>query len=60
MNTNPSIRIMNKPEDFKALGINPDMVEPWEDGRRNDDAAGNVEWWYFDAETEDGGKAARV
>ena len=45
---------MNKPEDFKALGINAEMVEPWEDGRRNDDAAGNVEWWYFDAETEDG------
>ena len=45
---------MNKPEDFKTLGINPEMVEPWEDGRRNDDTAGNVEWWYFDAETEDG------
>lgn len=49
-----SIRIMNQPEDYKSLGINPDKVEPWEDGRRNTDAAGCVEWWYFDAETEDG------
>ena len=49
-----SIRIMNKPEDFKALGVSEERVEPWEDGRRNTDAAGCVEWWYFDAETEDG------
>lgn len=49
-----SIRIMNRPEDFKALGINPERVEPWEDGRRCDDRPGAVEWWYFDAETDDG------
>ena len=36
MKSNSSIRIMNRPEDFKALGINPEVVEPWEDGRRND------------------------
>ena len=54
MKSNSSIRIMNRPEDFKALGINPEVVEPWEDGRRNDDAPGCVEWWYFDAETPDG------
>jgi hypothetical protein len=54
MKSNSSIRIMNRPEDFKAQGINPEVVEPWEDGRRNDDAPGCVEWWYFDAETPDG------
>lgn len=54
MRAGHTIRIMNQPEDYKALGVNPNEVEPWEDGRRNTDAAGCVEWWYFDAETEDG------
>ncbi|MBQ3267213.1 MAG: hypothetical protein IJH08_04785 [Atopobiaceae bacterium] len=49
-----SIRLMNKLEDYEALGVSPEGVEPWEDGRRNDDRAGAVEWWYFDAETDDG------
>lgn len=49
-----NIRIMNKPEDYEILGVSRDRVEPWEDGCRNDDRAGAVEWWYFDAETDDG------
>ncbi len=49
-----SIRMMNRPEDYEAIGVSPDHVEAWEDGRRNSDAPGCVEWWYFDAETDDG------
>ena len=49
-----SIRMMNRPEDYEAIGVSPDCVEAWEDGRRNSDAPGCVEWWYFDVETDDG------
>ena len=49
-------RLMDRPEDFKKLGINPDAVEPWEDGIRNTAAPGNMEVWYFDGNFEDGSK----
>ena len=50
-------RIMDKPEDFKKLGVNPDKVELWEEGRRATSEAGHNEVWYFDAQMEDGAKA---
>lgn len=50
-------RVMDRPEDFKKLGIDPDRVAPWEDGRRADPVAGNAEVWYFDAVLDDGSKA---
>ena len=35
-------RIMDRPEDYEALGVSPDGIEVWEDGRRNHDSgAGN-------------------
>lgn len=49
-------RLMDKPEDFKKLGINPDKVELWEEGRRATSAPGNNEVWYFDATMDDGSK----
>lgn len=49
-------RLMDRPEDFTALGINPDKVEPWEDGRRDDNHAGTSEVWYFDVILDDGTK----
>lgn len=49
-------RLMDKPEDFQNLGINPDKVELWEGGRRNSDAIGNNEVWYFDGNFDDGSK----
>ncbi|WEV44663.1 hypothetical protein OZX60_04300 [Streptococcaceae bacterium ESL0687] len=49
-------RLMNRPEDFKRFGINPEKVEPWEDGIRNSDDIGNNEVWYFDANLDDGSK----
>ena len=42
-------------ESLARLGLNPDHVEPWEDGYRSakeKDAA--FEWWYFDAHLDDG------
>mgnify|MGYP000872135517 CR=1 FL=1 len=49
-------RLMDRPEDFKKLGINPDKVELWEGGLRNTDDIGNNEVWYFDGTFEDGSK----
>lgn len=50
------IVLMDRPQDYERLGINPDKVEIWEDGRRDDDRAGAMEWWYFDAIMDDGTK----
>ena len=48
-------RLMDQPEDFEKLGVNPNRIEPWEDGRRNQPTgAGNWEWWYFDSIMDDG------
>lgn len=51
-------RLMDRPEDYEKLGINPEQIETWEDARRNlDSAKGNWEWWYFDAILDNGVKA---
>ena len=31
-----------------------EIVKGWEDGARTDDSKNQFEWWYFDAELEDG------
>lgn len=49
-------RLMNQPEDFKRLGINPEKVETWEDGRRTRTEETGSEVWYFDGTMEDGTK----
>lgn len=51
-----TMRMMDRPEDFERLGIDPSRVAPWEDGVRNDDGVGNNEVWYFDANFDDGSK----
>lgn len=51
-------RLLNRPEDFKRLGINPEKVEVWEDRRRvSSPAPNNSEWWYFDSILDDGSTA---
>lgn len=45
---------MDRPEDYKKLGVNPDKIEAWEDARRGSSDSMNWEWWYFDAITDDG------
>lgn len=48
-------RLMDRPEDYEKLGVNPDEVEVWEDRRRNlDTGINNWEWWYFDSILDDG------
>jgi len=39
---------------LKAEGLRPGIVEPWEDGWRTAQEAISFEWWYFDAQFEDG------
>lgn len=51
-----SIRVLNRPEDYERMGIKAGQVEPWEDGVRNSDEAGSIEWWYFDTDLDDGTK----
>lgn len=49
-----STRLMNTPADYEKLGVNPDRIETWEDGQRDDSRPGAYEWWYFDAILDDG------
>jgi hypothetical protein len=46
--------------DYERYGVERDRVEPFEDGARTDGRAGTYEWWYFDAELEDGAKLVVV
>jgi hypothetical protein len=36
------------------------MIEPWEDGLREQPRPGSLEWWYFDAHLEDGSSLVAV
>lgn len=48
-------RLMNQPDDFSRLGVNPEKIEIWEDGRRNtNQSPNNWEWWYSDFILDDG------
>lgn len=49
-----SIRLMNKSEDYKSLGVNPNNIEMWEDQKRENTDPGHWEWWYFDGLMDDG------
>ena len=49
-------RLLNKPEDYKKIGVKKDRIEPWEDGRRDDSRPNAFEWWYFDSILDDGTK----
>ena len=37
-------RLMSRPEDYERLGIKKGVVEPWEDGMRDNFEAGHFEW----------------
>lgn len=49
-------------DDFQRFGLQPGNVpEEWEDGMRTGDGGpGTYEWWYFDADLADGGKAVII
>lgn len=48
--------LLDRPEDFRYYGINPDTVEEWEDGVRDNADPDHFEWWYFDCMLSDGTK----
>ena len=47
-------RLADKPEDYARLKLEKGHIQQWEDGIRVDTAAPNLEWWYLDADLEDG------
>src|SRR5207247_7277902 len=49
-------RLAKDPQDYERFGIRPSLIQPWEDGRRTDGSPGDWEWWYFDAQLDDGAK----
>ena len=51
------VRVMDQAHDYERMGTRKGMIEPWEDGKRDDDRAGVYEWWYFDFIMDDGSKA---
>lgn len=48
--------LLDKKEDYVALGLNPEHMEVWEDGMRMSGPAqpGQYEWWYADAHFDNG------
>jgi hypothetical protein len=44
-------------ESLAREGLKTGVVEPWEDGYRTKDKPDTFEWWYFDAEFDDGSTA---
>ena len=53
MTTQPA-RQADRPEDYARLDLERRLIKPWEDGIRIDTAAPNLEWWYIDADLDDG------
>jgi hypothetical protein len=50
------VMLLDRPEDYKRLGINPYEIEQWEDGVRDSEAPDHFEWWYFDCILDNGMK----
>src|SRR5438270_2088112 len=48
--------IAGQPHHYQRFGIDPDDIQPWEDGMRTDGSRGTYEWWYFDTHLDDGSK----
>src|ERR1700691_3240939 len=49
-----SIRRAAEDADYVRLGIDRKFVAKWEDGQRASTEPGHFEWWYFDAQLDDG------
>ena len=49
-----TVRVLDRPEDFKKYGIKQEGLEAWEDGRRDSSDPGHGEIWYFDCSFDDG------
>ncbi|MBV4429655.1 lipocalin-like domain-containing protein [Clostridium tyrobutyricum] len=51
-------RLMKSQEDYQRIGVKKGIIQPWEDGKRENYRAGVFEWWYFDAILDDGSTVA--
>lgn len=47
-------RLADTEGNYGRLKIEKHVTKPWEDGKRSNGAEGTYEWWYIDAEFEDG------
>jgi hypothetical protein len=47
-------RLADRPEDYARLDLDRRHIQQWEDGIRVDTGAPNLEWWYLDADLDDG------
>ncbi|MDF7637245.1 lipocalin-like domain-containing protein [Leuconostocaceae bacterium ESL0958] len=47
-------RVMENAADYQKFGINPNKVEAWEDGKRDNDEPGHGEIFYIDCSFDDG------
>lgn len=55
------VRLLDRPEDYERLGLNPNVVEEWEHGRRRKPTeVPAMENWYFDSIMDDGTKVVVV
>jgi hypothetical protein len=53
-------RLGSTPDDYARIGVEPRAIKLWEDGMRTDGSRGTYEWWYFDANLDDGAKLVVV
>lgn len=48
-------------DDYQRFGLKPNATPaPWEDGMRTSGGKDSYEWWYLDADLEDGSKAVII
>jgi CrtC N-terminal lipocalin domain len=47
-------RNARRPQDYTAIGIEPQPIARREDGMRTTGEKGSYEWWYFDTHLDDG------
>jgi hypothetical protein len=58
--TTAPARLGSTHEDYARFGIEPRAIKLWEDGMRTNGSRGTYEWWYFDANLNDGAKLVVV
>jgi hypothetical protein len=56
----PLVVVASTDADYERYRVARERVEPFEDGARTDGRPGTYEWWYFDAQLEDGAKLVVV